>query len=366
MKVNVRKRLTGVERSALYLDIVQNGKRIKESLNLFLYNTPKNKTEQFENKKTEELAKRLCAERLIALQDNQYGVNRQDFGNMNFIEYFLQKTEDRKEKQGNYGNWDSVYKHLVKCFGKVLRMSDMNERICNQFKEFLEKEARTKSDYPLSQNSKYSYLNKFRACLKMAYKEKILKENLSDFMTGFKQGETEREYLTFEEVQKLAETECRYPILKKAFLFGCLTGLRWSDINRITWQQLRYSDKRGYELCYRQQKTKGMEYLPISPQAVELLGERQEPNDRIFRGLKYSDYVNAALTVWVAKAGIDKKITFHCSRHTHAVLLLENGSDIYTVSKMLGHREIKTTQIYAKIVDSKKVEAAMSIPKLNF
>lgn len=130
----------------------------------------------------------------------------------------------------------------------------------------------------------------------------------------------------------------------------------------------RFNEKRGNELIFRQQKTKGMEYLPISEQALDLMGPRgyADEEDRIFKGLKYSAYMNVGLFEWIARAGIKKKITFHCARHTHAVLLLENGTDIYTVSKMLGHRELKTTQIYAKIVDSKKMDAVNSLPKLDF
>jgi integrase len=163
----------------------------------------------------------------------------------------------------------------------------------------------------------------------------------------------------------IAATACMYPVLKRAFIFSCLTGIRWSDIQHMTWENLRHSEKRGYELSFRQQKTGGKEYLPISEQAVELLGERFEDDERLFVGLKYSAYMNVGLYKWIADAGVKKKITFHCARHTHAVLLLENGTDIYTVSKMLGHRELKTTQIYAKIVDSKKVEAVRCIPKLK-
>ena len=65
------------------------------------------------------------------------------------------------------------------------------------------------------------------------------------------------------------------------------------------------------------------------------------------------------------KAGISKTITFHCARHTFATLQLTNGTDIYTVSKLLGHRELKTTQLYAKIIDDKKIEATNAIPNLN-
>lgn len=366
MKVTIRKRLTSIEKTALYLDVNHNGKRTKESLNLFLYNTPKNKLQQIENKKTIELADRLRSQRLIEIQDGHYDTNRQDNRKDNFLKYFEEKMEDRRESQGNYGNWDAVLKFLKKCYGDVLTMEELTVEKCLKFQQYLKDKARTKSDLPLSQNTKYSYLNKFKACLKLAYKERLIKDNLSDFIAGFKQGESNREYLTFEEVQKLVETDCQYPILKNAFLFSCLTGIRWSDIQRLTWLNVRHSEKRGNEISFRQQKTGGKEYLPISDQALELLGTRGEDDERLFKGLKYSAYMNVGLFRWMTFAGIQKKITFHCARHTHAVLLLENGTDIYTVSKMLGHRELKTTQIYAKIVDSKKQEAVNAIPKLVF
>lgn len=366
MNVKIRKRLTSPEKSSLSLEITQNGTRTVEALRLFVYNLPKNKLEQQENKKTLELAERLRSEKLIQIQDKKFGTQRQDFSDKNFLEYFAEKMEERRESSGNYGNWNSALKYLKKCFGDKLPMSDVTIETCSKFRLFLENKARTKSNTPLSQNSKYSYLNKLKACLKLAYKDRLINENVSEFIKGFKQGESNREYLTFEEVQKLVETDCQYPVLKAAFLFSCLTGIRWSDIQNLTWVNLRYSEKRGYELSYRQQKTKGKEYLPISEQAVELLGKRGDNEDRIFKGLKYSAYMNVGLFRWMAKAEIHKKITFHCARHTHAVLLLENGTDIYTVSKMLGHRELKTTQIYAKIVDSKKIEAVRSIPKLEF
>ena len=105
--------------------------------------------------------------------------------------------------------------------------------------------------------------------------------------------------------------------------------------------------------------------MPISEQAYNLLGERKEINDQIFEGLTYSAYLNRHLYQWIGAAGISKTITFHCFRHTFATLQLSKGTDIYTVSKMLGHRELKTTQIYAKIIDQTKREAANKI-QLDF
>jgi integrase len=366
MKVTIKKRLTSAEKTSISLVITKNGKRSIESLGLFIYNFPKSRLEMQENKKTMDLAEHMRAQRTLQIQDKQFGTHRTDSGHQSFLKYFQAKMEDRLESASNYGNWDAVLKYLKKCFADDLTMNEVNIENGIKFRKFLQDKARTKSDLPLSQNSKYSYLNKFKACLKLAYRDRLISENVSEFIPGFKQGESNREYLTFEEVQKLFETSCQYPILKNAFLFSCLTGIRWSDIQKLTWANVRHSDKRGYELSFRQQKTQGKEYLPISEQAVELLGERESDDERLFKGLKYSAYMNVGLFRWVTFAGIQKKITFHCARHTHAVLLLENGTDIYTVSKMLGHRELKTTQIYAKIVDSKKVEASKSIPKFNF
>ena len=112
MNVKIRKRLTSPEKTSLNLEITKDGKRITESLGLFIYNFPKTKFETTENKKTIELAEHLRAERLIQLQDKQFGTHRQDNGKENFLKYYEEKTRDRIDSAGNYGNWDSALKHL--------------------------------------------------------------------------------------------------------------------------------------------------------------------------------------------------------------------------------------------------------------
>ena len=145
-------------------------------------------------------------------------------------------------------------------------------------------------------------------------------------------------------------------------MFSALTGLRFTDIKNLKWKDLQGNSETGYFIRYQQKKTKAEETLPIPQSAFELLNEREAPTLPIFEGLIYSAWQNVKLKNWVAKAGIDKKITFHCARHSFATLQLTMGTDIYTVSKLLGHKELKTTQIYAKIVDQKKMEA---MNKLN-
>ena len=182
---------------------------------------------------------------------------------------------------------------------------------------------------------------------------------------GFSTQEGAREYLSLDEVRALAAAECDYPEIKRAFLFSCLTGLRRSDIEKLTWGEVTVFNGRT-RLVFQQKKTGGQEYLDITPQAAELLGDRgnAKATDHVFGNILYPSDTNDNLRIWALRAGIDKHISFHCGRHTFAVLMLTLGTDIYTVSKLLGHRELRTTQIYAKIVDSKKQEAVDNIPKI--
>ena len=217
----------------------------------------------------------------------------------------------------------------------------------------------------LSQNSALSYFNKLKAALKQAYKDGYLQINLNANVEQIKQAETQRNFLTIEELNLLVKTECKNPLMKKAALFSALTGLRFSDIEKLVWGELEFIEGNGYFIQFKQQKTKGVEMMPISQQAFSLLGPRKEAMEKVFNGLTYSAYSNKHLAHWIGLAGITKDITFHCFRHTFATLQLSKGTDIYTVSKMLGHRELKTTQIYAKIIDQTKREASNKI-QLNF
>lgn len=187
---------------------------------------------------------------------------------------------------------------------------------------------------------------------------------------GFAVGESTREYLTSEELQKLASTPCKLPILKRAFLFSALTDIRWSDFNKLIWSEVRDEgiDNTGvpiYQIVFQQKKTDGVEYLYISQQARELLENRKDHKERVFKGLRYSAHMNLQLLRWCMFAGINKHITFHSARHTDAVLLLENGGDTYSVSKLLGHREIGTTEIYTKIIDKKNEGSSIFKTKLE-
>lgn len=336
-----------------------------ENLDSYLIPDPKTANEKKQNKETLEFAENVLAIRKAEYAQGRFELKNTAKSKRVFLNFFAELTEEKQKQDSsnNYGNWFSTLQHLKKIVPTNMTFDEIDENFVKKVQRYFEKDALTKSDLPLSQNSKYSYFNKFKAALRNAFDNGYLTINYASRVKSFEQAESQREYLIFDELQRLAKAECKYPVLKKAFLFSCLSGLRWSDINTLIWKEVRDEDD-VFKVNFRQEKTEGVEYLYISKQARELLGERQDPQERVFKGLKYGMTYNTEIIRWCNRAGVSKHITFHSARHTNAVLLLENGADIYTVSKRLGHRELRTTQIYAKIVDSKAREAAEMIPEL--
>jgi integrase len=378
IKVKLREKKISGNRQSLYLDFYPaiphpetGGPTRREFLGLYLFDKAKNPIDKQGNKETLQLAEQIRQKRenylnkpeiYTGYEKEQLKIKEQ--GEQNFVTYF--KSLADKRKASNHDNWVSAYNYLETFTKGNLKFADLNEKFCNEFKEYLLTTRSNKSNkVTLSQNSAVSYFNKVKATLKQAYKDGYLPSDLNGKIQPVKQAETQRNFLTIEELNSLVKTECNNPLLKRAALFSALTGLRFSDIKNLVWGELEYIEGNGYFIKFKQQKTKGVEMMPISEQAYSLLGERKEPTDKVFEGLTYSAYENKHLAKWIGLAGITKDITFHCFRHTFATLQLSKGTDIYTVSKMLGHRELKTTQIYAKIIDQTKREAADKI-QLDF
>jgi integrase len=335
-----------------------------EYLKLYLIDKPRNPVDKEHNKQTIKLAEGIRDKRSLSLKNGEYGFNNEFKQDSNFIEYFRLLTDKRKESQGNYGNWDSALKHLIKFAGNKISFREVDKKFCERFKEYLTNEAETKSENKLSSSAVASYFTKLRACLNKAIDDEIIIKSPARGISTPNKIENEREYLTLDELRAVAKAECRYDVLKRAFLFSCLTGLRWSDINKLTWSEL-VQQTDGWRIVFHQKKTKGLQYLDITEQAMTYLGDPGEPAARVFSSLKYSAWHNMEITKWMMKAGITKNITFHCARHTFAVLQLTLGTEIYTLSKLLGHSQVKTTQAYAKIIDEKKREAVNKIPSIS-
>ncbi|RZJ20388.1 MAG: site-specific integrase [Acinetobacter sp.] len=366
MSVAIRVHPLKNNKSMLHLEVTPKGGKTKlKSLKLSIYDKPKTRPERDHNREVWEKANRI---KVAELSQLQLGMGSYVTSQRDFLEYFKSLVRERRKNEGSYGNWNSTYKHLVEfCNNKKVRLCDVDEVFLNKFKKFLLEGELTKSGTNLSQNSASSYFLKVRAALNEAYNQRLINDNPVRRVKGISPEETYRERLTSDEVKLLAKTECKVPILKKAFLFACLTGLRWSDVNKLTWGQITYNtDECIWKIDFIQKKTKNIQYLPISKSALELLGIRKADEERVFQGLKYSAWNNHILAEWVYKdAGIKKHVTFHISRHSMATILLGKQVPLVTVSSILGHKDLKTTMIYAKIMDSERNNAVNLLPQIE-
>lgn len=377
IRLRMRKLKTG--NTSLYFDIYIAGKRSYEYLNLYLI-PEKTRADKEKNKETLKLADAIRAQRVVEFQNGRFGFEAGYKFGTKFLDYYrmlCEKRHDNPESLGNWGTWNSAFKHLeifcAKRYSLDITFREVTPTFVQRFKDYLDrtalvrgkrKKAKTTEDIkPISNATKALYFNKFCACINHAVEDGIIPRSPLRGIGGFKLDERERVYLTFDEVKAMAAAECKYPWLRNAFLFSCLTGLRKSDIEKMTWKEVRQQGK-FTRIVFKQKKTGGQEYIDINPQAVTFMGERGEPDAHVFPKFTYSSYYLMELKRWAVRAGITKDITFHSGRHSFAVMMLDLGADIYTVQKLLGHKDIHTTLIYAHMLDKKKQEAAMLIPPI--
>ncbi|MCX6297287.1 MAG: site-specific integrase [Bacteroidetes bacterium] len=332
----------------------------REFLNRTVYKKPKNPEEKQINKENLNYANSIRLKREKGILNEEDGIFDSMNKKMDFLKYFNDYIEDRKQSKGSYDNHLGALHYLQDFTKGKCNMGDLTEGFCNRFKNYLLSADRlnTVRGLKLSQNSAMSYFNKFRSAVNDAFDNRLISDNPLKHIKGIAQKESKREFLTQEELQKLVQTDCDLPIIKTACLFSALTGLRWSDLSSLKWKDIQHTEDKGYFLHITQRKTQDVIMHPINDKAVQILGTPLDPNEIIFYGLKYNDSNNDRLKRWVLKAGIEKKITLHNFRHTYATLILNKGADIFTVSKLLGHKNIRTTMIYAKILTETKVTAA--------
>jgi integrase len=378
VKVALRKKKISKGRFSLYLDfylaiVNQNGQLTRrEFLGHYILQSPKTSTERSNNKETIEIAEDIRHKRQNILNkpeiytEFEKQLMKQKLLSETCTLLYFEKVA-LKRNGTNLNNWQSAYLYYKDFLqNESLQFGQLNESVCEDFKEYLLNTPSRKSDkQTLSINSAKSYFDKLKVVLKQAYKDGHLQVDLNARLDSIKEEETHREFLDQKELNQLANTSCLIPVVRKAGIFSALTGLRFGDIQQLKWKEVIHIDGQGYYIRFTQRKTGGAEMMPISDETYELLGAPQGADDVVFTGLDYYDCSqNPYFKMWLTDAGINKKFTFHCFRHTFAVLQLLNGTDIYTVSKMLGHRNVKTTMIYAKVVDEMKRSASEKI-KIN-
>ncbi len=363
--VRIRERVLKDGNRALYLDMYLHGERKKDGLKLYL--VPEvNANAKLQNENTRKLAEQIKAQRILDIQKvglvNWDKVKAQKSTLLNMMERYVDDCEEDQDavRRTRRNTLVRLKQYLDEIEKPDMLLEDVDKEFCKNFVTFL-KGCKHHGDKPLSPTTVRLMANRFSACLNMAVREELIPHNpysLLEKKEKPKHVESDREYLTIEEVKALMDAPCRYEIVKKAFLFSCFTGLRYSDMASLKWSETHTTpDGKTLYIEKKQVKTRQPVTIPLSDEALRWMPERKEGEDKVFHELTITqETVRTSLNEWVEAAGITKHITYHCSRHTAATLLLTLGANLYVVSKIMGHRSIAMTEHYAKIVDAKKIE----------
>ena len=356
----------GVE--SLYLDIYMDGKRKKEYLKMYLLpeTTKENKRK---NKETLALANAVKAKRTVELQNGLYDFEATKPQDVPLLDYMAEyhKMTVGKKKPRTTRLYKNTIAHMKGFIGRrKVMMSDVDKNFVEKFVEYMNNLDNGHGG-TMKQSSIRTYWSALVSILNKAEKDGMIRKNpcvMMDSSDKPKAPESTREYLTLEEVKRLIETPCSVKRVKQVFLFSCFTGLRLGDIKKLERKNLVEVEEGVFQLEIIQQKTDKVLAVPLSDNALAWIPDETEDKKGKMFTMSQNQRSYDALDEWAKKAGIKKHVTFHVGRHTYATLLLYYGADLYTVSKLLGHANVKTTQIYAKVMDESKRKAVNLIPEL--
>lgn len=323
-----------------------------EFIGIYIWEKPKDKQQRLYNKEMAKKAEYVRCQRYEAILNERLGIIDPKALKGDFLAYYEKVTATKNPK------WQFVFAHFKNFVQGKCSFEEVDVDLCRKFQDYLLNAKGLATGEPLAQNSIAGYWSTFRGMLRIAYRDRMIRENVNDFLDRINTVEAPKETLSLDELKKLYQTPCDIDVLRCAALFSCLTGLRRSDIMALEWKNVMTYTDGGHYLDFTAVKTRRENIVPISNEAYALLGE--ERKGLVFVGLK-REMTYAPMKEWIKKAGITKKITFHCFRHTYASLQIELGTDPYTVQKLLAHRSIGTTEIYTRHADPKKREAADKI-----
>jgi site-specific recombinase XerD len=334
----------------LYLDIYTNGTRRWEALHLSL------SPDKAQNKEILHLAETCRAKREMQVVAGEWGLLDPVKNKQSLCQYVERLVHER-------GKRDS----MRKCFAYLQKYPDATSIQIGQvtaqwvenFQHFLLKN--------LKPTSVQVYIAALRLVFNKAVKENIILKSPCTEVATVRAVSAKRVHLDPQEVEQMARTALDGELgaeIRRAFLFACLVGLRISDIKQLQWADIEYNP---LQICKRQEKTEEIVYIPLNASAWGLINDGTLHNQTalVFPLIgRARSSRNDLLNKWACAAGVKKRIGWHTARHTFAVQALEGGADLYTVSKLLGHTDIQTTQVYAAATDKMKRAAVEALPRL--
>lgn len=320
------------------------GENIKyEYLSLELYANPKGKVQREFNRNIMEVAESIKCQRYLQIIRNDYSFLAKEGNDGDFLEYFHRNADYHGPK------FESARMHFEVFCHSSCKFSDLSASLCEKYRyHLLHDKWLTDIDREISNNTASAYFNVFIGIVKLAYRDKIISEDFTMDIKPIKWNHmTHKEYLTPEEMYLLESIPYgKHPQLPTACLFSMHTGLRRSDILNLRWEHFVNRGNRVY-LEKEILKTGIFVSLPLSDDALRIIGELKEKGP-VFADLTVT-ILNIHISKWLESAHITKHITFHCFRHTFAMMLTENGTPINIVATLLGHRQLSSTQAYSKV-----------------
>lgn len=377
-----------------------NNKR--EFLSLYLWQAPRTPLERQQNKETLDLAKKIRYERGQELLENQegYRIGKQKKEEINYLDFMADyhasytkkdanqirrartvfidflidpkgkllsekttSTMTKEEKEAiRKSNAKKEAQREKKAQGLVVRPQQLTKDLMKAFTEYLINR--------FTGEGAHTVYGRFKKMILAALDKDIITKNPCRGVSIKKDyGQLKKEILSQEEIVLLANThyEKENPDIHRAFIFCLYCGLRWCDVKDLTYANVDYSNKL---LKFEQSKTKAHSaasgvVIPLNDGLLHLIGQPKDGNrNQIIFPLPSHTMCLKALRHWVARAGIQKHITWHCARHSCGTNLLSNGANIKTVASILGHSGLAHTEKYTRAVDSLKQAAIDSFPPL--
>ena len=378
-----------------------NNKR--EFLSLYLWQAPRTPLERQQNKETLDLAKKIRYERGQELLENQegYRIGKQKKEDVNYLDFMADYHASYTKKDANQirrartvfidflidpkgkllpekikGSMTKEEKETIrksnakkeaererKAHGLVVRPQHLTKDLMKAFTEYLINR--------FTGEGAHTVYGRFKKMILAALDKDIIAKNPCRGVSIKKDyGQLKKEILSQEEIVLLANThyEKENPDIHRAFIFCLYCGLRWCDVKDLTYANVDYSNKL---LKFEQSKTKAHSaasgvVIPLNDGLLALIGQPKDGNrNQIIFPLPSHTMCLKALRHWVARAGIEQHITWHCARHRCGTNLLSNGANIKTVASILGHSGLAHTEKYTRAVDSLKQAAIDSMPPLE-
>lgn len=354
MSVTLRKKKNKSGSTSLYLDIYHNGKRDYEFLEMRLVK-PVTPVDREANRETLELAKKIALKRSQELTANEYDINTGE-GKNTIVTTWMQAYIDKykkKDKRNLQGALNRFKAFMIEDKIEGLTFGRINETIISDYQDYLK--VHNKGE------GAASYFNRFKKMMKQAKRDKLILTNPAEEVKTKGGKAKKRDILTLEEIQTLAKTHTDSEEVKRAALFSCVTGFAWIDVKMLQWGHVNL--QAGYMVKMREKNDGEVDapHINLNATAKQLLGKPGKPTDFVF-DLPTANGCNKTVKLWVKRAGIEKKITWHNFRHSFGTNLVFLGTDVVTASALLGHTSLKHTQRYVKAANELKERAT---DKLN-